>query len=207
MHKRFRDLFSPKALPAWVLLVWNVVGAFSRIEYIGKKMSVLSDFAQTPLGNIVLLLSSVAWLTLVVCWPGLKSWCLGQAATAIVEVDLVTSKDQESPGLSNLDYARLADTKEQLLCLSHFERFALWQLLLKDGMIGEYFADLVMIQYGIPVGSVAAKRDLANTFAVIQAKSALLAYDQDSERWTIRPEVKDFVHYVIVKRLSPVFGL
>jgi hypothetical protein len=94
-----------------------------------------------------------------------------------------------------------------MLSLSHFERFALWQLLLKDGMIGEYFADLVMIQYGIPVGSVAAKRDLANTFAVIQAKSALLAYDQDSERWTIRPEVKDFVHYVIVKRLSPVFGL
>lgn len=106
-----------------------------------------------------------------------------------------------------LDAARLADTEHQMLSLSHFERFALWQLLLKDGMIGEYFADLVMIQYGIPVGSVAAKRDLANTFAVIQAKSALLAYDQDSERWTIRPEVKDFVHYVIVKRLSPVFGL
>src|ERR1039458_3622962 len=97
MHKRFRDLFSPKALPAWVLLVWNIVGALSRIEYIGKKMSVLSNFAETPLGNIVLLLISVAWLTLVVCWPGLKSWWLGQTATAIAEVDLVTNKDQESP--------------------------------------------------------------------------------------------------------------
>ena len=106
----------------------------------------------------------------------------------------------------DLDAARLADTEHQLLCLSHFERFAMWQLVLKDGMTGEYFAEVVK-QYGIPVASMLGQQNLAKTFDVIQNKSALLAYDQNSERWTVRPEVKDFVHYVIVERLSPVFGI
>jgi hypothetical protein len=105
-----------------------------------------------------------------------------------------------------LDAVRLADTEHQLLCLSHFERFALWQLLVKDGMTGEYFADLVE-QYGIPVESLLGQQNLAKTFAVIQGKSALLAYNQNSERWTVRSEIKDFVHYVIAERLSPVFGI
>src|ERR1035437_9342682 len=195
MHKRFRDLFSPKALPAWVLLVWNAVGALSRNEYIGKKMSVFSDFAQTPLGNVVLLLISIAWLTLVVCWPGLKAW-LGQTPTATVEVDPVTGKDQESPRLSNLDYARLADAKQQLLYLSHFERFALWQLILKGGLTGEQFADIAQA-YGIPVATLFGQEELGKTFAIVQGKSALLVCDETSGGWTIKPEFKDPVHYLI----------
>jgi hypothetical protein len=117
-----------------------------------------------------------------------------------------TGRESSEQGpVSNLEYARLADAKQQLLCLSHFERFALWQLILKGGLTGEQFADIAQA-YGIPVATLFGQKELGKTFAIVQEKSALLVCDETSGGWTIKPEFKDPVHYLI-ERMSPTFGI
>ena len=118
--------------------------------------------------------------------------------------DLPTQKKGDA--VPDLDNARLADANRQILSLSHFERFALWQLLLKDGMTAEQFRDLARHEHGIPVATQADVLELGKIFAVIHEKSALLAYEQSLGRWTIKPEFKAPVHHAL-GRMSPIFGI
>ena len=145
------------------------------------------------------------WMVAAIIW----SICLWFISTWVrTPVDHTRErppKQEESHPISHMDSARLSETKQQLLCLSHFEYFALWQLLLKGGLTGQQFAEIVQA-FGIPVATLFGQKELAKTFAIIQDKSAMLICDETSGGWAKKPEFKDFVHYWI-ERMSPVFGI
>jgi hypothetical protein len=66
--------------------------------------------------------------------------------------------DARESDFAGLDNARLADTDHQILSLSHFERFALWQLLLKHEMTAEQFRDLARHEHGLPATANSPRR-------------------------------------------------
>jgi hypothetical protein len=194
----------------WLLEQWSEIRGHAKWAVVGLIWLAVTA-AAIALTHGLALWQQLALLALFIVMFG---WCvfMSAAAGAFVRRNPLPSpltieppNQEQSSAFSTLDHARLADTRQQLLCLSHFERFAVWQLLLKGGLTGEQFADLVEA-YGIPVATRFGQEELTKTFVLVQNKSALLVYDQTSERWTIKPEFKDFTRNMI-ERMSPIFGI
>ena len=68
---RLRSLFRLSALPGWLVLAWEAVDHFSRLDFVlskgGLLLNAVLSFLSTHPG--IRLFSGIAWLTLVVVWP------------------------------------------------------------------------------------------------------------------------------------------
>jgi hypothetical protein len=115
--------------------------------------------------------------------------------------------DKQSPrsAIPSMDEARFSSVKEQLSRLSRFELFAVWQLLLNEGMSPVRFGDAVR-DYGYPIGTQLDLNELRATFSRINENVSLLTYDQAADTWCVKSEFKSCAHFIIGK-LSPLFGI
>lgn len=68
---RLRSLFRLSALPGWLVLAWEAIDHFSRLDFVlskgGLLLNAVLSFLSTHPG--IRLFSGIAWLTLVVVWP------------------------------------------------------------------------------------------------------------------------------------------
>jgi hypothetical protein len=71
MSKRLRSLFTLRAIPGWVFVLWELADFLERIEYVNEKRLELSEFVMKPQGQVFLILAGFLWLTAVVLWPEL----------------------------------------------------------------------------------------------------------------------------------------
>src|SRR5947207_15070675 len=83
MWTRLSRLFSPGAIPGWILFIWKGAGVISRVEYLEKKMQAIWEFSLTSGGTVALILGGIVWLTVVVVWPELKSWWISAPTLAV----------------------------------------------------------------------------------------------------------------------------
>src|ERR1035438_1901820 len=86
-----RPLFSRKAIPGWAMLTWDIIGILARLEWMGKKMNALWTFFTSPLGNIVLLIAGLLWLTAITVLPKLRKRVTVPAAEPPQRVGLEAS--------------------------------------------------------------------------------------------------------------------
>ena len=77
MRKRFKVLFTRRAVPGWILFLWEFAERVERIEFVRDKAKLLWDAALTPSGHTVILVLGLVWLTAVVLWPDIKTWYSG----------------------------------------------------------------------------------------------------------------------------------
>jgi len=104
-----------------------------------------------------------------------------------------------------MDDARFSSATEQLSRLSSFQLFAVWQLLLNEGMSPVRFGDVVR-DSGFPIGTRLEENELRATFSRINEDVSLLTYDQAADVWCVKSEFKSYAHFIIGKS-SPIFGI
>jgi len=74
MRSRISALLTLRAVPGWLLFLWEASERLERIEYINEKRRLRWEIGMTPTGQLVVLLISVLWLTVVVLWPEISKW-------------------------------------------------------------------------------------------------------------------------------------
>jgi hypothetical protein len=70
---RLRSLFGHAASIPWLLFLWSAAEILERVEFISNKMHDAREFIMTPNGAVVLLIISVAWLTMIPAWPTIRA--------------------------------------------------------------------------------------------------------------------------------------
>lgn len=73
------------------MLTWDIIGILARLEWMGKKMNALWTFFTSPLGNIVLLIAGLLWLTAITVLPKLRKRVTVPAAEPPQRVGLEAS--------------------------------------------------------------------------------------------------------------------
>lgn len=99
---------------------------------------------------------------------------------------------------------QLADTQRQIVALSRFEIFALWKLLLTDGMTGRQFY-FAVLDLGFPVLTLEQQNAIQDTFEGMSGKVTFL--DCIADVWKVKADFSGYVQYVVDVRLSPIFGI
>jgi hypothetical protein len=192
----------------WLLEQWNDIKGNAKWALTVFVMGLMASLA------IILTRGPALWqmavlavvFVLLLAWGAFMTAAYQMVSSSLARPQKAPDAQEEVRTVSDLDDAKFTGARDQILSLTPFELFALWQLLEMDGMTGEQFANLAR-QFGIPAATQSDIDEMTETFAAIHKKSpSLLAYDQTSERWEIRAERKDYVEYVII-RSRPVFGI
>lgn len=139
---------------------------------------------------------------LAACFVLLFGWAVAMTARSWRNSSAGNVKRSKSEHAS-LDEKRLADTARQVVALTSFERFALWQLFLKDTMTGAQLYDIV-VGLGFPVLSLQQQHGIQDTFKEMSDKVTFLECAADV--WKVKPEFSSYAQCVI-EGMSPIFGI
>jgi hypothetical protein len=92
--------------------------------------------------------------------------------------------------------------RRQLAVLSYFEIFAIWRVIVTEGITGDQLAGLVQ-SLGFPVVTLEQENRLRETLPHINAKVTFLEYSVDSKKWTVRKTAIDPVSWILKNLQSP----
>src|ERR1700733_6230526 len=102
MRDRFKALFTRRAVPGWILFLWEFAERVERIEFIRDKAKLLWDAALTPSGQTVIRVLGLVWLTAVVLMPDIKKWYSGPS-----DVEDATTAPSAPRTVFTLDFSYL----------------------------------------------------------------------------------------------------
>ena len=111
----------------------------------------------------------------------------------------IIPRPQGHPGASKtiqFDSVQLADILRQVASLSRYERLALEQMIVKEGMTGAHFYQFI-VEQGFPIASLAHQRDIEKVFEGIAEKTTLLDRNYTTGHWSVKPALAKMVQHVL----------
>lgn len=129
----------------------------------------------------------VACFVLLVAWGAIATWGWKSGSGGAHASAVKTG---------HFDPVQLADIRGQVESLSSYERLALKQLIVKDGMTGAHFYQFI-VEQGFPIGSLLHQKEIEKVFDVIAQKTTLLERNYTTGHSLVKPGLVAIVRSVL----------